>query len=134
MDQVVGVIGLGIMGGAIARNLQAAGWRVIGFDTDPDRRAALAAAGVGIAADAVAAARDALILLTSLPKPAALRATAESLAAAGLPPRILVETSTFTLEDKLAAEAALRAAGHVALDCPLSGTGAQAERRDLVVY
>jgi L-threonate 2-dehydrogenase len=131
---VVGVIGLGIMGGAIARNLQAAGWRVIGVDTDPARREALAASGIGIAADAVAAAREAPVLLASLPKPAALHATAAALAAAGLPPRILVETGTFALEDKLAAEAVLRAAGHRLLDCPLSGTGAQAERRDLVVY
>ena len=37
----VGVIGLGIMGGAIARNLAAAGWRVVGFDVDPARAAEL---------------------------------------------------------------------------------------------
>ncbi|WP_158291977.1 NAD(P)-dependent oxidoreductase [Paracraurococcus ruber] len=134
MDKAVGVIGLGIMGGAMARNLRDAGWAVTGFDTDPARRAALAEAGIAIAADAAAVARAAPVLLTSLPKPAALQATAAAIAAAGLPPRTLVETSTFTLEDKLAAGAILRAAGHVVLDCPLSGTGAQAERRDLVVY
>src|SRR5204863_8728695 len=39
-----------------------------------------------------------------------------------------------SLKDKTEAEAALRAAGHVTLDCPLSGTGAQARTRDLVVY
>ena len=33
----VGVIGLGIMGGAIAKNLAAAGWQVIGFDIAKDR-------------------------------------------------------------------------------------------------
>src|SRR4051812_25591931 len=33
----VGVIGLGIMGGAIAKNLAAVGWHVIGFDTDAAR-------------------------------------------------------------------------------------------------
>ena len=46
----------------------------------------------------------------------------------------MIETSTLALEDKLAFEAILREAGHVALDCPLSGTGAQAKTRDLVVY
>ena len=134
MDQVVGMLGLGIMGGAMARNLKAAGWRVLGFDPDPARCAELSAAGIEIMADAVAAAREAPVLLTSLPKPAALLATAEALAAAALPPRILVEASTFALADKLAAEAVLRPAGHVALDCPISGTGAQAVHRDLVVY
>ena len=34
MDKTVGIIGLGIMGGAIARNLIDRGWRVIGFDCD----------------------------------------------------------------------------------------------------
>ena len=32
--RTVGIIGLGIMGGAIARNLAAAGWHVIGHDID----------------------------------------------------------------------------------------------------
>jgi 3-hydroxyisobutyrate dehydrogenase-like beta-hydroxyacid dehydrogenase len=42
--------------------------------------------------------------------------------------------STFALTDKLKAERALRRAGHRTLDCPVSGTGAQAARRDIVVY
>jgi 3-hydroxyisobutyrate dehydrogenase-like beta-hydroxyacid dehydrogenase len=42
--------------------------------------------------------------------------------------------STFTLEDKTRAETVLRKAGHVLLDCPVSGTGAQAKVKDLVVY
>jgi 3-hydroxyisobutyrate dehydrogenase-like beta-hydroxyacid dehydrogenase len=61
-------------------------------------------------------------------------ATAEAIAAAGVEPRVVAETSTLALEDKLAFERTLSAAGHVALDCPLSGTGAQAETRDLAVY
>ncbi|MFZ4408455.1 MAG: NAD(P)-dependent oxidoreductase [Paracraurococcus sp.] len=134
MDRHVGVIGLGIMGGAMARNLKDAGWRVTGFDTDAGRGAELAAAGIELAADATAVARAAPLLLCSLPKPAALAATAAAIAGAGLPPRIVVETSTFTLEDKRAAEAVLAAAGHTLLDCPLSGTGAQAVTRDIVVY
>jgi putative dehydrogenase len=55
---VVGIIGLGIMGGAFAENLVAAGWRVIGYDIAPARRKALARAGVEIAADAVDVARQ----------------------------------------------------------------------------
>ena len=53
MDKTVGIVGLGIMGGAIARNLVERGWHVIGFDTDAAKRAELAAAGV-IIADSVA--------------------------------------------------------------------------------
>jgi L-threonate 2-dehydrogenase len=134
MIRVVGIIGLGIMGGAMARNLQAEGWRVLGFDTDPERRAALAAAGIEICGDAAVVAAEAPVLITSLPRPAALAATAAAVAGAMLEPRVIVETSTFTLADKEAAEAVLRSGGHTMLDCPISGTGAQAEHKDLVIY
>jgi 3-hydroxyisobutyrate dehydrogenase-like beta-hydroxyacid dehydrogenase len=46
----------------------------------------------------------------------------------------MVETGTFALADKLKAARALEAAGHIMLDCPVSGTGAQARSRDIVVY
>ena len=134
MAGTVGIVGLGIMGGAMARNLAAAGWRVVGYDVDADRRRELAQAG-GKAADSVAAvARAAQTVLTSLPSPQAVLAVAREIAGAGVERRVVVETSTLALDDKLAAEAILREAGHVALDCPLSGTGAQAQTKDLVVY
>ena len=61
-------------------------------------------------------------------------ATVDAIAAAKLPRRVVAELSTFSLDDKTEAEAVLRAAGHVMLDCPLSGTGSQARTKDLVVY
>jgi 3-hydroxyisobutyrate dehydrogenase-like beta-hydroxyacid dehydrogenase len=133
-NKTVGVVGLGIMGGAFARNLVAAGWRVVGYDVDGARRKELAKAGVEIARDAKVLAAAAPIIITSLPKPAALIATAKAIAAAGLPRRIVAECSTFNIEDKARAERMLRAAGHVLLDCPVSGTGSQAKTRDLVIY
>ena len=60
--------------------------------------------------------------------------TVAAIAAAKLQPRVLVEASTFTLDDKLKAERALRKAGHTMLDCPISGTGSQAKVKDIVVY
>jgi L-threonate 2-dehydrogenase len=131
---VVGVIGLGIMGGAFAENLVAAGWRVIGYDIDPARCRALARSGVKIAANAGDVARQARSIITSLPKPGALAATAAAIAKTGVSRRVVVEASTFTIEDKTAAQATLRKAGHLLLDCPVSGTGAQAKTKDLVFY
>jgi len=128
------MIGLGIMGGAIARNLIEREWRVIGFDTDPARCAELALANVTIADDAGRVARDAPIIMTSLPTPAAVESVANAIANSGQPPRIVIELSTLTIADKLRFESILKKAGHIALDCPLSGTGAQAAMRDLVVY
>jgi 3-hydroxyisobutyrate dehydrogenase-like beta-hydroxyacid dehydrogenase len=130
----VGIVGLGIMGGAFAENLLAAGWRVIGYDIAPGRRRALARLGTEIAADAGEVARKARVIITSLPRPSALIATVAAIAKAGVPRRVVVEASTFTLEDKAEAAAALRKAGHGMLDCPVSGTGAQAKVKDLVIY
>jgi L-threonate 2-dehydrogenase len=130
----VGIVGLGIMGGAFARNLVAAGWNVVGYDIDETRRRAMARAGVKIAGDVKALAAEAETIITSLPKPAALDATVNGIIAAGVGPRVIVEASTFAIDDKLKAERALRKAGHVMLDCPVSGTGAQAKSKDLLIY
>jgi putative dehydrogenase len=134
MTKTVGIVGLGIMGGAIGPNLVERGWHVIGFDTDPARCAELALAGVTIAGAAAEVARDAPVIMTSLPTPAAVADVAQAIANSGQSPRIVIELSTLTIADKLRFEAILKKAGHIALDCPLSGTGAQAKNRDLVVY
>jgi 3-hydroxyisobutyrate dehydrogenase-like beta-hydroxyacid dehydrogenase len=134
MDKIVGIVGLGIMGGAIAHNLIERGWRVVGFDTDAGKRAELAAAGVIIATNVTEVAREVSVIMTSLPTPAAVAQVAKEIADSGQPPRIVIELSTLTLADKLRFEAILKQAGHIALDCPLSGTGAQAKMRDLIVY
>jgi putative dehydrogenase len=130
----VGIIGLGIMGGSCARNLVAAGFRVVGFDIDARARRAAARAGVELATDTAPLARDVPVIITSLPSPQALAATVEAIVDAKASRRTVVEASTFTLADKLAAAEKLTKAGHIALDCPISGTGAQARTKDLVVY
>jgi L-threonate 2-dehydrogenase len=134
MDKTVGIVGLGIMGSAIARNLVERGWKVIGYDIDATKRAELAAAGVVIAGDVGRLARETEIIMTSLPSPAAAEEVARAIAASGQPRRIVVELSTLKIADKLRFGGILANAGHIALDCPLSGTGAQARTRDLVVY
>jgi 3-hydroxyisobutyrate dehydrogenase-like beta-hydroxyacid dehydrogenase len=134
MDKTVGIVGLGIMGGAIARNLIERGWHVVGFDTDPAKCAELAEAGVAVVESVAHVARNTAVIMTSLPTPAAVESVAQAIADSGQPQRIVIELSTLTLADKLRFEAILKAAGHIPLDCPLSGTGAQARMRDLIVY
>ena len=134
MSQTVGVVGLGLMGGAIARNLVDRGWRVLGADVNRDRCRELAATGVEIPATISVLVHAAPLIRTSLPSPAAAHAVASEIASAAAPKRIVAELSTFAIADKLAFRERLVGAGHVALDCPLSGTGAQAMTRDLVAY
>jgi L-threonate 2-dehydrogenase len=130
----VGVIGLGIMGGAFARNLAAAGWHVVGYDTSPARQREARRTGVEVMRNAAEVAAAVPIILTSLPKPQALLETVQKIAAAKLGRKVLVEMSTFTISDKEKAARMADKAGHVMIDCPVSGTGSQAKNRDLVFY
>ena len=122
------------MGGAIARNLIERGWRVVGFDIDATRRRELEQIGGTVAPDVSQLTHDTAVILTSLPTPAAVQTVAEEIAGSRQTASIVAELSTLSLADKLRFEAILHEAGHIALDCPLSGTGAQAKVRDLVVY
>jgi putative dehydrogenase len=131
MKRAVGVVGLGIMGSAMSANLVRAGFAVHGFDVLAGPRKDLQHEG-GSAADSagdVAAAVE--LLITSLPSAKALHDVARELPAKKL---VVIETSTLPIDDKLEARDALAKKGVTLLDCPLSGTGAQARKKDLSVY
>jgi L-threonate 2-dehydrogenase len=129
MAETVGVIGLGIMGSAMSANLVKAGFEVRGYDIVAARRAALKRAG-GKPASSLSGVK-AQILITSLPSADALHLVSEKLSGRN---RIVVETSTLPIEDKVKARDTLKRKGITLLDCPLSGTGAQAKTGDLVVF
>jgi 3-hydroxyisobutyrate dehydrogenase-like beta-hydroxyacid dehydrogenase len=129
----VGVIGLGIMGSAMAANLMRAGYRVIGYDVVDTRRRSLARAG-GVAARSCRAVGDTCgVVICSLPSSGALLKTVDGLGEIRSP-HVVIETSTLPIDVKDIARKRLASDGTVLLDCPLSGTGSQARTRDLVVY
>ncbi|CAM3532484.1 NAD(P)-dependent oxidoreductase [Bordetella sputigena] len=130
----VGVLGLGIMGSAISANLVKAGFQVVGHDPRSDACAALTAAGGKACAKPEEAIRAAEFLILCLPSDAALCDVSRQIAAAGAEGLIVAETSTLPIPGKQQAADLLAARGIVLLDCPLSGTGAQAVTRDLAVY
>jgi len=128
------MVGLGIMGSAMSASLMAAGFRVVGYDVLERRRRDHRRAGGQVARSGREVGTGADIVICSLPAPKALLAAAQDLAAASRPPRIVIETSTLPIAVKLQARRLLRVRGTTLLDCPLSGTGAQARAKDLVVY
>src|SRR5712692_7971386 len=79
--QTVGMIGLGIMGSAMSFNLDRAGFRVVGFDVAPRRRAEHARAGGVAARSPREVARRSGSVITSLPSTRALAEVAAELAA-----------------------------------------------------
>jgi putative dehydrogenase len=137
MEPTVGVVGLGIMGSAISANLLRAGFRVVGYDLLPERVRALEAGGGQGATSARAVAEAASVVITLLPSADALDRVVgneQGLLAAACGDLVLLECSTLPIAAKEAARGALAAGGAEMLDCPLSGTGAQAATKDLVVY
>jgi 3-hydroxyisobutyrate dehydrogenase-like beta-hydroxyacid dehydrogenase len=133
-QQTVGMIGLGIMGSAMSFNLGRAGVRVVGYDLASRRRAEHKRSG-GVAAKSPRdVAKRADIIITSLPSARALAEVAAGLAKSAKRGTVIVETSTLPIEVKTAARDALAKRGVTLLDCPLSGTGAQARAKDLLIY
>ena len=136
MTKTVGMLGIGIMGSAMSANLMRAGFEVVGYDVLDERMRAFSAAGGVAAGSPREVAQRAGIVISVLPSAQALDAVVapEGICAAGRTDLVLVEASTLPIEAKQRARATLAAAGVQMLDCPLSGTGAQAATGDLSVY
>jgi putative dehydrogenase len=130
----VGIVGLGIMGGAYAANLLMRGFDVVGHDPAPSAQQALVAAGGRVVADARAVAEATDIVLLALASPKILAATIETMLPVLTPGHVIAEMGTIALSDKETAATRVATAGAVMLDCPVSGTGAQAATGDLVVF
>lgn len=129
----VGIVGLGIMGTAYAGNLIKAGVKVEGGDPSPEARKRLAALGGSAHNGAGPWLADCDLVILALISPAVLHEVAGILAEALNPGQVVMETGTFALADKMAAHDTLAAKGIHLLDCPVSGTGAQAAVADLVM-
>lgn len=130
----VGVIGLGIMGSAMAANLVKAGFDVFGYDPVSKARARLKKAGGQACRSATEVAQNCRHIILSLPSEAALDQVCDELRASKTKGMVVAETSTLPESAKKRAQALLLGHGIILLDCPLSGTGAQALTRDLAVY
>jgi 3-hydroxyisobutyrate dehydrogenase-like beta-hydroxyacid dehydrogenase len=119
----VGVIGLGLLGDAIARRLRAAGFEVCGHDLDAAKVAALANTGVTPATpEAMASGCEVIVLAVFTSDEVA--AVAEQLYATGVS-RTLVCTTTCAPAAAAAHAARAQAAGWGFVEAPLSGTSAQ---------
>lgn len=121
VNKKVAFLGLGHMGGPMAANLVKAGYEVLAFDPVPAAREQAKADGatvVGTAGEAVAASD---LVVTMLPNGRIVLDLYSEILAAAKPGTLFVDCSTIDVADaKRAAELAV-AAGHRALDAPVSG-------------
>ncbi len=118
----------------MSANLMRAGYRVLGYDVLARRRQDHRRAGGQVARSCRELGSRAAIIICSLPSSEALLQTAAELAESPPPPQIVIDTSTLPVAVKEEARRRLAARGATLLDCPVSGTGAQARAKDLVVY
>lgn len=133
-QRTAGVIGLGMMGGGIARHALAAGFTIHGFDIAEPALAGFEEVG-GIRANSAAEVVErADIVVTSLLTAASLRSVTTEIEPSLTESHVLVETSTFPLSDKAWMANVVSETGATPLDCTLSGTGAQMRDRDIAVY
>jgi 2-hydroxy-3-oxopropionate reductase len=120
----LGFLGLGVMGGPMARSLVKAGYPVTGYDPDPARLKAFTDAGGTAAASAAEIAGAGEVVFLSLPTSEVVRQVVlgdGGLASRVPSGRLIVDMST--TEAKLAQEAAAACAarGVTFLDAPVSG-------------
>jgi 3-hydroxyisobutyrate dehydrogenase-like beta-hydroxyacid dehydrogenase len=121
----VGLIGLGNMGGRIARRLAAAGYEVVGFDVDPSRG--------GTAASSTEVARRTAVVLLSLPDSTVVEPVVRGLAETAEPRRVIVDLSTSSPASTVELHALLAARDVELLDAGISGGAAGAEAGTLTV-
>jgi putative dehydrogenase len=129
-----GLVGLGIMGSAMSGHLLDRGHAVVGYDVQAEAVHRFERAGGVAAASVEQVAQRADVVITSLPTVDAALDVCAELARGAHPGLVVAETSTLPHEIKERCRAMLVEAGAELLDCPLSGTGAQALERDVVVY
>jgi 3-hydroxyisobutyrate dehydrogenase len=126
---------MGTMGGPMARRLASSGYAVRGFDLSAERAKQAAAAGVTVAASPADAAREADVVMSSLPDPAAVRRAylgADGVLSTLTSGATLIDLSTIDPETWREVAAAARARGADCIDAPVSGGPLEAGNGKLV--
>jgi 3-hydroxyisobutyrate dehydrogenase len=136
MSRNIGVVGVGIMGQRMCRNLLKAGFSVVAYDLNAAAAQAVAALGAFAASDLPALARQADAVILSLPDPAAVLAATlgpQGLLANMKAGATLCDMSTLDPGTSRQVAEAARAKGIHALDCPVSGGPGGAEAGTLTI-
>ena len=133
----VGIVGLGLLGSAVAGRLRAAGHDVVGYDIVSERVQALVALGgrAAVSAEAVARAADPVcVVLPSLASVEDVILGPRGLAGTGRADQTIMQMSTISpsLTERFAREVGAR--GLAFLDCPISATSAMAARGEGIIF
>jgi 3-hydroxyisobutyrate dehydrogenase-like beta-hydroxyacid dehydrogenase len=129
----VGMVGLGLLGTALAERFLQKGWVVTGFDLDPERLAVLSRLGGRAAADVRETLTAADYLVFSLPTHSEVNGVLDALGPALRPGLLIVDTTTGDPERTAALGATLAARRIRYLDATVSGSSDQVRAADVVL-
>ncbi|RVA90338.1 prephenate dehydrogenase/arogenate dehydrogenase family protein, partial [Mesorhizobium sp. M7A.F.Ca.CA.004.02.1.1] len=117
----IAFIGLGNMGNPMAANLVKAGHAVNGFDLVPENLNVAKEQGVTIMANALAAVKDADVVITMLPAGKHVLSVYEDIALKAKKGALFIDSSTIDVESARKAHAVARKHGLSSIDAPVSG-------------
>ncbi|TPI49720.1 3-hydroxyisobutyrate dehydrogenase [Mesorhizobium sp. B2-9-1] len=117
----IAFIGLGNMGNPMAANLVKAGHTVLGFDLIPENLTVAKEHGVTVMANAVAAVKDADVVITMLPAGKHVLSVYEDIAPKAKKGGLFIDSSTIDVESARKAHAIAAKHGHPSIDAPVSG-------------
>jgi 3-hydroxyisobutyrate dehydrogenase-like beta-hydroxyacid dehydrogenase len=133
---VLGFVGLGVMGGRMARRLLDAGYPVVGYNRTPSKAASLVDRGLRLAPSPRAVAEAAQVVFSMVMDPAALRAVAlgdDGIVAGLRPGGVYVDMSTVSPDATRQVGAEVAARGAAMLDAPVSGSISTLEQGQLAI-
>lgn len=136
MSEVIALIGMGLLGSALAENLVKAGFTVRGYDTAPERMSEHAERGGLLARSPADAARGASVVMTCLMTADIVRDVLlgpDGALGAAPPGLVVIDNSTIHPDASAALAGDLARRGIAMLDAPIGGSSGQARRREAPV-
>ena len=133
----IGIVGMGVLGSAIAGNMAAGQAGVLGYDISEDACRAAEKDGVAIAPSLRKIAEECQVVFTCLPNADALKAALsddQGLTAVDHEGQIIVDLSTLAIEDKVTFRKICESRGRRAVDCPVSGNRIMALQKGLTAF
>ena len=137
MSRKIGFIGLGVLGSAIVPNIIDSGFEVIGYDIRPEIAENLSVIGMQTALSPCDVAMLSDVVITCLPTVDILLDVFSGdlgIDKANKAGQIVIEISTFPVEQKEIAKSFMDAAGKKMLDCPVSGNRILAVKKQLTAF
>jgi 3-hydroxyisobutyrate dehydrogenase-like beta-hydroxyacid dehydrogenase len=136
MAEVIALVGMGLLGSALAENLMAAGFPVRGYDVAPGAMRAHAERGGVLATSPADAAHGASVIMTCLMTAEIVREAllfADGALDAAAPGTVVIDASTIHPDGSATIAAELARRRIAMLDAPVGGSSGQARRREAPV-